>query len=175
VARGERRRFGAAFGAASRFPLILCCAFAGLRPVTRRLTWLSLTGRPQPRTAAGGLCSTANLRPQGPVGVTLRPPFYRPYVSSHQHRTRPTADPPYKRKDAPGSPPRNARNQRTTRSLDTSPATPPPEQHPQLASGHLWASQALPAAPEFRRDFVRARPRGEQRKQHQLTTVGSMR
>jgi hypothetical protein len=37
------------------------------------------------------------------------------------------------------------------------PPPPPPEQHPQLASGHLWASQALPAAPEFRRDFVRSR------------------
>jgi hypothetical protein len=48
----ERRRLRAAFGAASRFALIVFFAFAGLRLVARRrLTWPSLSERPQPSTA----------------------------------------------------------------------------------------------------------------------------
>jgi hypothetical protein len=48
----EAWRLRAAFDAALRFALIVCCAFAGLRFVARRrLTYPSLGGRPQPSTS----------------------------------------------------------------------------------------------------------------------------
>src|SRR5262249_24430754 len=69
-AEGRKRRFGAGFDAALRFTLIVCCVFAGLRLLARRrFTWPSLRGRPQPSTAAGGLCSTAKQGGLGPNRV----------------------------------------------------------------------------------------------------------
>jgi hypothetical protein len=61
-------------------------------------------------------------------------------------RTCPTADPPYKRNDVLAHP-----QEMPEISVQLGAwIRPPPPQHLQLASGHLWASQALPAAPEFR-------------------------
>src|SRR4249919_2930578 len=43
------------------------------------------------------------------------------------------------------------------RNPHTSPATPPPEQHPQIASGHLWALSGPPCGARVSRALVRSR------------------
>ena len=65
----------AAIGALLRFGLVglRCRVFADLRSTRRRRFILALPGgRPQPSTAAGGLCSTANYGQHSPVGVKTR-------------------------------------------------------------------------------------------------------
>jgi hypothetical protein len=46
---------------------------------------------------------------------------------------------------------------RLLRNPHTSPATPPPEQHPQIASGHLWALSGPPCGARVSRALVRSR------------------